>query len=66
MHSIGIPTIGIKEIGLNPNNIAKEMIKIASVFAQQMLKNLKKIKFIIYPTNRINYIAFQQELTILP
>lgn len=62
MHSIAIPAIGIGEINLKANQIAQEMIQVALNFAEHREKNLRKIHFIIYPTDENVYSAFKKAL----
>ena len=62
MKSIAIPTIGTGRIGLNAKDVANEMLQVAINFAQRRPKNLKKIFFMVYPTDNKSYTAFQQAL----
>ena len=63
MKSIAIPTIGTGRIGLNAKDVANEMLQVAVSFAQRRPKNLKKIFFMVYPTDNQSYTAFQQALS---
>ena len=62
MNSIAIPTIGTGGIGLNANDVGRELIQVAVTFAQVMTRNLKEIHFIVYPTDSSSYMAFLQAL----
>ncbi|RDD38022.1 Poly [ADP-ribose] polymerase 14 [Trichoplax sp. H2] len=62
LESIAIPAIGTGQAGLNANKVAQEMMRVSIEFAVHNTGSLRKINFVIYPTDVEIHKAFKNAL----